>query len=186
MTGTSTQGPKGIRLRPECVSSVLEAWKARLVRCGASNMPVTGRQGGALSRDSQSRTFRRAPRSNGGQGRGLRRRAMSRPCVAGVSRTRSRRQHAEMFDRDRQTSPALGAGRWSSGSHPLRRSPLRHPYARVCFAVSSAAFFGVTRRGCERTLSLTTAIAHARGLQIDRARSLAWSTQAERTWRRSN
>ena len=32
--------------RPECVSTVLEARKARLARCGASNMPVTGRQGG--------------------------------------------------------------------------------------------------------------------------------------------
>jgi hypothetical protein len=40
----------------------------------------------------------------------------------------------------------------SDASSAGLQQPRRHPYARVCFAVPSAAFFGVPA-GCERTLS---------------------------------
>ena len=67
-------------------------------------------------------------------------------------RTRAGRQQAEMFDRIGKTSTRsseLGDGVKAANAVAL----VSYAYARVCFAVPSAAFFGAPRGGRERTLS---------------------------------
>jgi hypothetical protein len=94
LTGPSTQGPKGIRPRPECVSAVLEAWKAvalrRIQHAGDGpprRPPLRLESGHALSDAPLSKCLG----TDGGCGRDQKEPAPLRAWPVG--------QQAEMFDR---------------------------------------------------------------------------------------